>query len=349
MTPLQVVSKATKTADYHYKSDVAFTSEDALAFIDKFIDALRYSRKRRNSRRSKKPAYLQEDYIRVFRMLGAIPSNYVAQRMLRAACDRFPDKVIEGIEERYDKTYTLSRYFERCILSLVMPGGREHYTANGSYKVEDKKGQYGYIPSATECLADLWVNQDPYLMKGKNFIDIGCGIADKTIFVSLLPIPMNAYGVEYDYINAELGRKAVDQIRFSAGIEFCNRCGSRGVWKDSRGKVCTNTSCAGSEKYQFRSKYVAVTSGDAFKLKFDKYDRVYTYSPISKESYRRKFYSHIWKTLPKSAEWFEVMSVQDVFETANEYGEAVMRDGVTSYTSYRDHRFISIKKGTKNV
>lgn len=346
MTPLQVLSLVQKNSDSYYnypsRGGPAFTIEQAYAFIDAYIEALRYSRDREFIRknRGKKPKYRTEDYIKIFLMLGVLRYSPVMKLMLRAAAHRFPHDVIKGVENENDKADMLARFFEGCILSLLFCGGSEYHRTQGSQKSEDKTGQYGYIPSNLSLLASLWLKQDPYLMKGKRFIDIGCGIGDKTIFVHMLQIPCEAYGLEYDYINAAFGSRALDRLRYAASIDYCKLCGRFLEFQPKQGMCCTNKECKTYDKPS-GSKFSDIWRADAFLSKFDKFDRLYTYSPISNPDYRMRLYSHIWDKSKPKAEWLEVMSVDDVRQAGSKFGKVGTR---TCETEYRKIRFYHMKE-----
>ena len=280
---------------------------------------------KRSERNTEKKRRKYED---IFLMIGSLPEYRSRRVFVRQIALLFP----QYIEEEVDKIFTdkqanyalkvsiLGSVFRHCICALLYSGGLHQYTRGGE-KNGEGKGQFTYIPSRSEAIISLYIKRDSFLMKGKKFIDIGCGIGDKTILVHMLPIPIQAYGLEYDYVNVNFGRKAASLLP-----NYCGHCGwvaKRGTKRERFNNFCTNPKCnKNGEKivnkgkrneykyYDFKykcpeSRFIV---DDAFKRSFSNYDRIYTYQPLCETKLLIEFYHHIWQTLKPKTEWLEISS-----------------------------------------
>lgn len=137
----------------------------------------------------------------------------------------------------------------------------------------NKKGYFHYIPSGCGSFIRDFLSSG--FNKGKRFIDIGCGIGDKTLIASMLS-KMECHGLEYcsNYITYVKGL-----YRYSY------------VEPDYLSNFNPNN----------------LKVGDAFNYKkFGEFDRIYTYTPVENLDKRKKFYQHILLQLKPGTMWLEV-------------------------------------------
>jgi len=312
MTPFQLLRKA-------YRNE-RLTREEAEDTINEYIVSLRHKNYYLPKRST--PKFSAREYERTFLMLGvfSIYHTEVNKNLLRAAAKAFPNKVIEGVKtvDHYAKIDLITDFFQLCIIPLLFPGGERHYRSEGG-KPNDNTGQYGFIPSGMDYLTEMYLRKEDYLYKGERFIDIGCGIGSKTLFVHMLQLPLEGHGIEYDYINAQFGEKALAKL--ASIVSYCKFCGKIADSTPLDGLVCQTKGCKNSKgRTRFFMKKAYITAKDAFDHSFSEFDRIYTYSPISNFDYLKKFYHHIWSTVRSNTVWFEVATVQQCMEAGKDYG-----------------------------
>jgi hypothetical protein len=268
----------------------------------------------------KEPKYSLYTYEKLFLMVGA--AYEYNNRALHSAAKLFPEKVLAVLPKRVKnqrKLNILRIYFSRCIMPLLFVGGQDNHRSGGE-KLGDAQGQFGYIPSTYEYILGKYLKKSSYL-EGKRFIDIGCGIGDKTILVHMLQLPIKAEGIEYDYINVRHGQNAKGRLP-----KYCTYCGK--VAGRIPGRVsCLTIGCknnfSGRPKARgyYKHKECFIRLQDAFKFQHYKaYDRIYTYSPINNTDVSQKFYDHIWERLSVGTEWYEVYVTRRCLEQGRKHG-----------------------------
>lgn len=131
----------------------------------------------------------------------------------------------------------------------------------GKNTIAKDQNQYPYIPLGyNKFNAILTYIQNTYGRR-QSFIDVGCGVGDKTLFANLSGLFYNTYGIEYD--------------------EY-----SYNIAKDKTSKFMRG-------RYQF-------IHGDAFKHSFEPYDTVYLYCPLRTDEMMQKLMNHIYNTINKN-------------------------------------------------
>lgn len=155
--------------------------------------------------------------------------------------------------------------------SIIFPEGIHLYSMDDNKRhVGDKnqKDQYQYIPcNITSFIRGVLSTKD--FLKGKKFVDVGCGIGDKVFVTDFLSSKMECSGIEYD----------------------------------------TTTHSVAQEKSFIYGRGLRFKRADAFSVDFSEYDRIYTYQPLHNETKLLKLYKHIAKTMPKGGMWFEASSL----------------------------------------
>jgi hypothetical protein len=126
------------------------------------------------------------------------------------------------------------------------------------------EGQYPYIPSAAE---DLLFLPKRFTQNARHFIDVGCGIGDKTILFSLL-YGVPSAGLEYDFYTYAIAKHTADMDYMS-------------------------------------NRLLGFYHADAFTFDFKDFDRVFTYVPIISDKLLQ-FYQHIVDTIKTGTLWYEV-------------------------------------------
>lgn len=119
-------------------------------------------------------------------------------------------KVMVDLRSR-DLNRTQLKYLSRLLLKMIYPEGIRIYTAECgkkdiSFKNKDVNVQYPYIPYFFDSFFNI-MHKYPKFSKGKKFIDIGCGIGDKSFLMKFLFPELSCYGLEYDSINIGIAQK----------------------------------------------------------------------------------------------------------------------------------------------
>jgi len=162
------------------------------------------------------------------------------------------------------------------------------------------KGQYPYVASDRgEFIRRSMEWKRGLFAKGKKFIDVGCGIGDKTILMSVIS-KMECWGLEYDYGNLALGNHAAKSLEGYETETFGEYLEKRRI----------HFVCANALEYEG----------------FGNFDRIFTYCPMT-GNMREKFYIHIMKQLKPGTIWWEysdwhpsLLGLEDEKELG-EYGE----------------------------
>lgn len=164
------------------------------------------------------------------------------------------------------------------LVYIIFNGLSSNYMASErKSNYEHGRGYYQYIPA---CQKDFIQNISAIYKKYpniKSFIDVGCGLGDKSFLASLLGIE-KSYGIEYNHHTYEIGQYFLR--KFKADLT---------VYKRSTSII-----------------FPHIFQGDAFRHDFSTYDLIYLYVPIYKEKNMHKLYEHISSTMHVGAILFDI-------------------------------------------
>lgn len=181
-------------------------------------------------------------------------------------------KVIDGIISAFKKHKDEHEVAALLGLTreLLYPNVLNDLGSEGKSKFDSySNDQFPYIPSYfTELFSKGSRHIHPEFLKGTEFIDIGCGIGDKVILFHLLS-GMNSTGVEYDFYTYRI--------------------------------ACTVANYFPT-KAQYKLRFI---HEDAFKMSYEKYDRIYTYRPLKNTERLKEFYRHILSSIKPGTIWLE--------------------------------------------
>lgn len=139
-------------------------------------------------------------------------------------------------------------------------------------KEEKKKNgvhdeQYPYIPLRGSRFAEVLRFVKEEYGHRKSFIDVGCGIGDKTLLAAISGLFDDCYGIEYDKCTYNIAIDKTDHVMSEI---------------DQRGDT-----------------FKPFVHGDAFKHTYEKYDTVYMYCPIYNREKMEELILHILKSIPE--------------------------------------------------
>ncbi len=196
--------------------------------------------------------------------------QYIPRR--RALIPEVVHTIKDGLGERYSPLMHGLGRFVALLLYREVP---EFFCEGHKDKpVEAQEDHYPYIRLSYDLFFDLL--KQPFLKKGGEFIDVGCGIGDKVALANLV-FGYNATGIEYT------------PLTYYTGV--CYLTGRNGYFHDSWG----------------RATAVHLVLGDAFDHNYKPYDVIYLYHPIRNSHKMRELYLHIFKTMKRNAVLIEAL------------------------------------------
>ena len=123
-------------------------------------------------------------------------------------------------------------------------------------EVRNDNGHYHYISLRCGVFVHKFLKPIYKLYKHrKSFIDVGCGIGDKTFLAWMSGLFDRCYGIEYSRLTYEIARKTIEKL----------------------------------------GHYDTIYYGDAFEHNFENYDTVYFYCPIADTKGMKKLYVQIFE------------------------------------------------------
>lgn len=178
-------------------------------------------------------------------------------------------KLIKKMLEDYDmsKRFHFLSNMGRILIEFIYGHPVNYYqeldsSAIFTDKVRTDDKHYHYIALSVGSFVSNFLRPvyDLYEHR-KSFIDVGCGIGDKTFLAWLSGLFDECYGIEYSKLT----------------YEIANKCLSRLGLYDTR-----------------LGRYNSIIYGNAFKHNFESYDTIYLYCPISNPENMHRLYVHIF-------------------------------------------------------
>ena len=196
----------------------------------------------------------------------------------------------EGIEVAMNKTDKILRDISKCLnrktnihsmRSIIYQN--IFFSLYGDYEnIRDKcrrskdtiandQKQYPYIPLSSYRFDMMLDYIEKTYGRRESFIDVGCGVGDKTLLAKLSGSFEKSCGIEYDEVSYNIAIKKTQ--KFMDDIDKSN----------------------------FNPRYPSFIHGDAFKHSFKPYDTVYLYCPLSSDEMMQKLMNHIYDTINKGS------------------------------------------------
>jgi protein-L-isoaspartate O-methyltransferase len=167
-------------------------------------------------------------------------------------------------------------------------------------------GHYHYIALSNHAFVTNFL-RSIYEIYGhrESFIDVGCGIGDKTLLAWLSGLFDKCYGIEYSQLTYEIAFKSFERL----GL------------------------------------YDRIISGDAFEHNFEPYDTIYFYCPISDTEGMHKLYKHIFGQIKRGSVMKEMLPESGMhnFLKENETSTRYVRGDFIQKSYSRKHKKFTCK------